>query len=131
MQACAPQDVQELLPHLEARAQAYARDAAQQLTARAEADARAMREILETQQQHIAATVAKHQQMDARQLSLAFGDHVDERRQMEADKRYWARRLAMLDEELCTEPDRIRAVYDVQATRIEPVGLVYLWPMTG
>ena len=38
----------------------------------------------------------------------------------------------MLDEELRTEPDRIRAVYDVKATRIEPVGVVAVfWPATG
>lgn len=131
LQACAPQDVQELLPHLQARGDAYARDAVQQLTARGEAEARAMREILDTQQKHIAATVARHQKMDARQLSLDFGDNEDERRQLEANQRYWARRLTMLDEELRTEPDRVRAVYALKATRIEPVGVVYLWPVTG
>ena len=36
----------------------------------------------------------------------------------------------MLDGELQTEPDRIREVYQVKARRIEPVGLVYLWPVT-
>jgi hypothetical protein len=131
LQTCAAQDVQELLPHLQARGEAYARDAAQQLTARGEAEAKAMREILATQQQHIVATVAKHQQMGPRQLDLAFGDNADERRQLEANKRHWARRLEMLNDELRTEPDRVRAVYDIQATRIEPVGLVYLWPVTG
>ena len=90
-----------------------------------------MRQILATQQRHIAATVAKHAKMDTRQLTLNFGDKVDELRQLEANKRHWARRLAMLDAELQTEPDRIRAVYEVKATRIEPVGLVYLWPVTG
>jgi superfamily II DNA/RNA helicase len=131
LQACAAQDVQELLPHLQARGAEYARDAVQQLTARGEAEARAMRELLATQQRHIAATAAKHEKMDSRQLSLNFGDNVDERRQLEANKRHWARRLAMLDEELQTEPDRIRAVYEVKATRVEPVGLIYLWPVTG
>ena len=131
LQTCAPQDIQELLPHLQARGDAYARDAVQQLTARGDAEAKAMREILTTQQKHIATTVAQHQRMTPLQLSLDFGDNEDERRQLEANKRYWARRLAMLDEELRTEPDRIRAVYEVKATRMEPVGLVYLWPMTG
>jgi hypothetical protein len=32
---------------------------------------------------------------------------------------------------LKTEPDRIASIYEVQAKRIEPVGLVYLWPVTG
>jgi hypothetical protein len=30
-----------------------------------------------------------------------------------------------------TEPQRIRASYDVHAHRLEPVGLVYLWPPSG
>ena len=29
------------------------------------------------------------------------------------------------------EPERVRAFYEVQATRVEPVGLVYLWPETN
>ena len=29
------------------------------------------------------------------------------------------------------EPERIREFYEVKATRIEPVGLVYLWPVTS
>ena len=29
------------------------------------------------------------------------------------------------------EPGRIRAFYEVQAKRVEPVGLVYLWPETN
>ena len=55
----------------------------------------------------------------------------DERRQIEADKRYWQKRLEELGKELDTEPARIRQSYDVKATRFEPVGLVYLWPVTG
>ena len=69
--------------------------------------------------------------MDARQLSLDFGDNKDERGQLEANKRYWSQRLVALAGELWTEPDRIRDLYVVQATRIEPAGLVYLWPVTG
>ena len=65
LQTCAPQDIQELLPHLQARGDAYARDAVQQLTARGDAEAKAMREILATQQKHIATTVAQHQRMDS------------------------------------------------------------------
>jgi hypothetical protein len=39
--------------------------------------------------------------------------------------------LAELETELETEPARIRDVYEVRARRIEPVGLVYLWPVTN
>lgn len=131
LQASAPQDVQELLPHLQARGEQYANDAQQKLTQRGDAEAKAMREILETQQKHIAATVAKHEKMDPRQLRFDFGDNDEELRQLEANKRYWSKRLEMLKDELETEPARIRELYQVKAKRIEPVGLVYLWPVTG
>ena len=90
-----------------------------------------MREILQTQQKHIAETAAKYEKGDPRQRLLAFPDSDDERRQLEANKRHWAKRLTTIGEELKTEPDRIREVYEVKATRVEPVGLVYLWPVTG
>ena len=41
------------------------------------------------------------------------------------------KRLTAIDGELATEPERIRNLYQVKASRIEPVGLVYLWPVTG
>ncbi|MGJ8641779.1 MAG: hypothetical protein ACSHX9_00095 [Luteolibacter sp.] len=42
---------------------------------------------------------------------------LDELRQVEDDIRYWRKWLAEVDNDLLTEP-----------TRIEPVGIVYLWP---
>jgi hypothetical protein len=55
----------------------------------------------------------------------------DERREREADRRHWQSRLVRLEKEISEEPARIRASYDVTAHRLEPVGLVYLWPATG
>ncbi len=49
LQACAPRDVQELLPHLQSRGEEYAADALKKLRERAEAEAKAMQVILETQ----------------------------------------------------------------------------------
>ncbi len=57
-------------------------------------------------------------------------DREDELQQLESNHRYWSKRLDVLEEELKTEPDRVRALYTVQAQRIDPVGLVYLWPVT-
>jgi len=132
LQACAPRDVQELLPHLQRRGEEYAADALKKLRERADAEAKAMREILQTQQKHIAETAAKYEKGDPRERYLpGFPETEDERRQLEANKRHWVKRLASIDEELKTEPDRIREVYEVKATRIEPVGLVYLWPVSG
>jgi predicted nucleic acid-binding Zn-ribbon protein len=108
LRACAARDVAELLPHLTARGEEYAVDAVKKLRDRGEAEAKAMREILETQQKYISETVTKHEKMDDRQRRLNFGDNEDELRQLEANKRHWAKRLANLQHELQTEPDRIR-----------------------
>jgi len=131
LQAAAPNDIEQLLPHLQTRGEEYAADAIKKLTQRGEAEAKAMREILETQQKHIEKTADKYAKKDSRQLMMDFGDNADEVRQLEADKRFWVKRLVLLKEELKTEPTRIRELYEVKATRIEPVGLVYLWPVTG
>jgi hypothetical protein len=116
---------------LQSRGGEYARDAEKKLKERGEAEAKAMREILETQRKHIASTVERQEKMDARQLRLEFGDDENELWQLEANKRHWAKRLEMIAGELKSEPDRIRELYDVKARRIEPVGVVYLWPVTG
>jgi hypothetical protein len=62
-------------------------------------------------------------------MRLGFSD--DEQRQLESNRRHWGKRLQAIDRELATEPGRIKAIYEVKARRIEPVGLVYLWPVTG
>jgi hypothetical protein len=125
LQESAPEDVRQLLPDLTSRGEEYARDAIVKLERRAEAESKAMREILERQKKHLDETVARHK--DDNQFRL-FND--DERRQLDANRRYWAKRLIQLEHEMKTEPDRIRALYKVHARRIEPVGLVYLWPLT-
>lgn len=132
LQACAPRDVQELLPYLGRRGEEYAADAQKKLRERGDAEAKAMREILQMQQKHIAETAARVEKGGPQERFLpGFLEVEEERRQLEANKRHWARRLTMIEEELKTEPDRIREVYEVRATRVEPVGLVYLWPVTG
>ena len=42
--------------------------------------------------------------------------------------RHWERLLKQFVRDLQVEPDRIRRFYEVRAQRVEPVGLVYLWP---
>jgi hypothetical protein len=63
------------------------------------------------------------------QLTLDFGD--EEKRQLESDMRSWRTRLEQFDRDLEREPQRVRAFYEVRAKRVEPVGLVYLWPETN
>ena len=40
-------------------------------------------------------------------------------------------RLASIGREIEEQPARILAGYEVRAQRLEPVGIVYLWPATG
>ncbi len=120
-------DIQDLLPHLETRAREYEQDARTALGKRADAEAKAMREILDLQQTHLLSTISAHDK--SLQLLLDFND--DERRQKEHDRRYWETRLGEVHRERETEPERIRALYEVKARRVEPIGLVYLWPVTN
>lgn len=135
LQSAAAKDISELLEHLQTRGDEFALDAEQKLTERAEAEAKAMVEILDRQRKHIIKSQKAAEKRDWRQLEIRFdGDELaveEEKRQLNANMRYWATRLEMLRDELKTEPDRIRELYTVKAKRIEPVGLVYLWPVTG
>ena len=65
------------------------------------------------------------------QLRLSLQGNALERRQREAEEHHWQRRLDQIDQELVAEPERIREIYAVKAHRIEPVGLVYLWPLSN
>ena len=124
--ATVPQDVRELMTHLQARAQQCAADARQNLQKRGQAEAAAMREILQDQQKRISRCVDQYKTGDLAQITLSFDQA--ERRQLEADHRYWAKRLANLDREIAEQPQRIADVYNIHAQRVEPVGLVYLLP---
>lgn len=122
----APRDITELLPHLEERGGEYIEEVRKKLAQRGKAEADDMRDILERQREQIQKTKARY---DDPQMSLTFD--TDEQRQLQFNQRHWEKRLAALEHELRTEPGRIRALYEVKAQRIEPVGLVYLWPVTG
>jgi hypothetical protein len=123
----ARRDLDELRPHLAAQAGTEAGRAVADLARRGDAEAADMRAILEAQRARILRT-AERRDRDLRQPGLFDADEV---KQLEAGKRYWRRRLDELALELDTEPARIRAGYGVRATRFEPAGLVYLWPVTG
>ena len=99
------------------------------LAKRADQEAKAMAEILELQKKRVSETAEKFR---TNQIEFDFGDfNSDELRQLESNKRHWEKRLAAIDRELKTEPECIKAVYEVKAQGIEPVGLIYLWPVTG
>ena len=58
-------------------------------------------------------------------------DAPEERRQRELDIRAWRGRLSNIGREIEEQPARIVAGYEIRAERLEPVGIIYLWPATG
>lgn len=124
----AARDIDELLPQLEERAELVVERAVAQLRRRGETEERQLRESVERQRQRVKAELSKHEGMGV-QLTLQFSQN--ERRQFQADVSSWRRRLDQFDRDLKTEPIRVREFYEVRARRVEPVGLVYLWPDTG
>ena len=123
--AAALRDIEELLPQLEPRAEELAARAIDKLRKRGEREEKDLRETLERQRERVRQELAKHEG-EFKQLTLGFDD--EEKRQLESDMRSWRIRLEQFDRDLAQEPRRIREFYEVRARRVEPVGLVYLWP---
>jgi superfamily II DNA or RNA helicase len=126
--ASAHRDIEELLPQLEPRAEELAALAIKKLRQRGEGEEKNLRETLERQRVRVREELSKHEG-EFEQLTLDFGE--EEKRQLESDMRSWRTRLEQFDRDLEREPQRIREFYEVRAQRIEPVGLVYLWPETN
>ncbi|MEZ4462920.1 MAG: hypothetical protein R3F43_00005, partial [bacterium] len=125
--ASAPRDFAALWAHVTAEAEARQHDAEEQLTARGAAEAEQLRQILERQREAI-----RRRLVEATQLDLFGADDTAldrrQRKQFDDDLRHMERRLDEMAVELDAEPARIRAGYRVIRPRLEPVGLVYLWP---
>jgi hypothetical protein len=122
-------DVSDLLPHFQERVERLAAKAAEQLAARGEKEAKELAAIIEAQRSRILMSIKTH---DDRQQRFEFeGEDALEHRQREADRKHWDRRLAASEKELIAQPAHIKAGYTVKAKRMEPIGLVYLWPISG
>jgi hypothetical protein len=128
LRAHAARDVAELTPHLERRAALLVERARRDLTKRGETEAQDMSGILEGQRERILERQLEVEEQ-SRQGRLAF--NPEEERQLAADRRHWIERLGAIARELDAEPERIRTSYVVKATRIEAVGIVYLWPLSS
>ncbi len=126
--AAAPSDIDDLLPQLEPRANELSALAIEKLRKRGEREEKDLREVLERQRQRVREKL-EQTEPKFKQLTLDYGE--DERRQLESDMRSWRSRLEQFDRDLEREPQRVREFYEVRAQRVEPVGLVYLWPETN
>ena len=71
------------------------------------------------------------QALQNQQLAFEFTeDDKDQRIQFEQDRKHMSARLSEIDGEIETQPRDIEGLYQVMLRRLEPVGLVYLWPST-
>jgi hypothetical protein len=119
-------DITDLVPTLERIAAERLVSVSAQLVQRGAEEARSLSGLLEQQRSRIAKAAAD---FNPNQLTLDLVP--EERREREADRRHWQGRLTRLERELRDEPERLRVSYEVCAHRLEPVGLVYLWPVSG
>ncbi len=124
--AAIPTDIEQLLPHLESRGLEAKETAETKLTERGRAESAAMRKVLEEQRKRVERELGRSPDD---QLFLSFND--EEKRQLRANRRYWERWLKNVEGDLEHEPQRILDFYHTASHRIEPVGLAYLWPVTG
>ena len=115
-------------PQLEPRAEELAALAIDKLKRRGEREEKDLRKILEGQRLRVREELTKYEG-EFQQLTLDFGE--EEKRQLESDMRSWRSRLEQFDRDLEQEPQRIREFYEIRAKRVEPIGLVYLWPETN
>lgn len=153
-QAEAAADVMALLPLLEQESRAALEAATALLKQRGSAEASALKEVLRSQRQRINATLRQRTRELAKldkqvasaeptalipgleeQINLPALDLAklssQERRQLAADQKHWTRRLETIEAELSSDPKRIQDSYRVVTHRLEPAGLVYLWPISG
>ncbi len=128
LQEFTSQDVADLLPHLQARATAVTASAKEILSNRGREESVAMRRIIEDQRTRI---LAKKEEMRLSQAQLTLGFDKLELLQLEEERKDWDKRLLAIEREVDDEPARILKAYEVQAHRVEPIGVVYFWPISG
>jgi hypothetical protein len=154
LQSGADADVTALLPQLQQEAERALATATELLQERGRLEAEALKSVLRNQRQRINATLRQRTRELARldrqaamaeatplitglaeELNIPALDPATmserERRQLASDQKHWQRRLETIDSELASEPKRIEASYRVVTHRLEPAGLVYLWPISG
>jgi ERCC4-related helicase len=132
-------DISDLRPYLEARAAESEKEAKAELAENGRREAEAMAGLLQRQIGKVREAMRTKQPPAAPEQMDLFGSSEEEMRkqveremrQFEADRRSWDGKLLRLQNELESEPEKVRLGYEVQARRLEPVGLVYLWPATN
>ena len=127
--ATAAADFAALWPHVRDEADARVHEAERKLNDRAAKESTDLRRLLEAQRSAIRETLKA-----SPQLTLTLTPQVprerEQIRQIDEDRAWQERRLVEIDRELTTEPEAVAGLYKIALRRLEPVGLVYLWPET-
>jgi hypothetical protein len=122
----APSHFASLWGHIDDEADARSTEARRLLSLRGRTEAEDLRRILRAQLDLARSLLAGDQ------LRFDFGEGETEQMEQVAEDREWlAGRAKALELELASEPRELEASYDVVLERVEPVGLVYLWPTTS
>lgn len=126
LRAAIARDVEELRPALAERAREAEERARTELERRAREEAENLRRAMDRLAERL------RRELDAGPgVQLALDLPEPERRQLEAERRAQRERLEALEREREREPARILEQYRVAARRLEPLGVVYLWPPEG
>jgi hypothetical protein len=126
LRSAAPGDFAALWPQVESEADAREHDARRLLTERGRKEAEDLRRIIETQRRSIERTLDDRRQ---KQISWTPAQR-QEQEQYDQESDHMRGRLTQIDRELQREPAQLEELYRVVLKRVEPVGLLYLWPET-
>jgi exonuclease VII large subunit len=128
-------DIRDLRSHLEARANISEMTALAELAENGRREADAMADLLDRQIQKVGEAMREKKAPD--QLAFDFSTEQqkqhseNEIRRFEADRRSWDEKLVRLQHDLDNEPQKVKDSYEVKALQLEPLGIVYLWPVTN
>ncbi len=126
----AARDIEDLLPQLKERCREAAEIAENKLRERGEEERLKLERTLEEQRERVRAALKKEEARQ-KQMRIAFQENKEDRQEAEAHMRMWRERLEDFKVEIQRDPKRVRDLYNVATRRLEPVGLVYLWPATN
>jgi hypothetical protein len=107
-------------------ADALAHDAERKLLQRGAEESEALTTILTTQRAAILSEIERR----GGDMQLVMQFDKREAEQFRKEKEHMDERLVSIEREIEREPKQIEALYKVTLRRLEPVGLVFLWPET-
>ena len=128
LEASSARDVRDLRTALEVRGHELAAGAAQRLTDRGIAEAGVLERSLRAQREQVARELDRVRSALNQEILALTPELREERDQQLADRKHMAARLDTFDRDITEGPRRFLEFYTVQATRIEPIGLAYLFP---